>query len=757
LNNADAIFPGQPQGTQGGHRWGYAIGDNWTLTPTLINEFTIGHQSASVAFLRPARPAGLAITTNLPTDIINTAFTQGRNSPVLDISDNLTKVKGNHTFKAGTNIRSTLQYGYNYAGSGGGSTNTGVYPTASTFTANGNSVPSTIGPQNLTATQRSVFDQLYNDTLGRVDRVIQTYFSDLSTFLPSGSPRVRNFILHESGYFFQDDWRITRRLTLNLGLRYEYFGVPYERDNLQGHVDQASSIGLGYTSSNLTVVRGGQFYKTDWNNFAPRFGFAFDPKGDGKMAIRGNFGIFYDRTVGAAYNGIDSGTPGFSQNVQVFPNSAPGSDVRFSDKNLPLPAQPSAPILTLPATRSTNLFLASPDLRTGYVMSYALNVQRELFRSTILQIGWVGNRGVKLFMDQDVNQPRIYGQFQNDFREIAAFAGNTTLPVSANNVFVRTFGSAAAAVTGVGKTNLDQGRVGTVVNTLDVTNGARAATAGLSPFFFRNYPQFTQVVLGTNNGRSYYDSLQVSLRRNTGDLQYAANYTWSKSMDNISAEGNGFTTPIDNYNLGLNRARSDFDRPHSFNLSAFYAIPFGRGKRFGSSMPRLLNTAIGGWSVGVLQVAQSGQPFSVFSQRLTVAVSGNPTAGAYANYAGTDRNIGSVTRKGDGVYYFTPEQVASFSAPGAFDIGNAGRNVFRNTPFFETDASLVKKFFITETHNIQFRAEGYNIFNHPNFGFVAANLNINNPGSFGKFSQTLGTQSGSGSSRTLQLALRYDF
>ena len=140
LNNADAIFPGQPQGTQAGHRWGYAIGDNWTLTPTLINEFTIGHQSATTAFLRPGRPAGLAITTNLPTDIFNTAFTQGRNSPVLDISDNLTKVRGNHTFKAGANIRSTLQYGYNYAGSGGGATNTGVYPTASL--APGTGIPS---------------------------------------------------------------------------------------------------------------------------------------------------------------------------------------------------------------------------------------------------------------------------------------------------------------------------------------------------------------------------------------------------------------------------------------------------------------------------------------------------------------------------------------------------------------------------------------------------------------------------------------
>ena len=83
---------------------------------------------------------------------------------------------------------------------------------------------------------------------------------------------------------------------MNLGLRYEFFGVPHERDGLQGSIDQASLISLGYTSSNLTVVPKGQLYNNDWNNLAPRFGFAYDPRGDGKMAIRGNWGMFYDRT-----------------------------------------------------------------------------------------------------------------------------------------------------------------------------------------------------------------------------------------------------------------------------------------------------------------------------------------------------------------------------------------------------------------------------------------------------------------------------
>ncbi|MDQ1472590.1 MAG: hypothetical protein QOJ99_4070, partial [Bryobacterales bacterium] len=662
LNNADATYPGQPQGTQGGHRWGYAIGDNWTITPSLVNEFTIGHQSASSAFNRPARPAGPCLITNLANpDVINCAFTQGRNSPVNDITDNLTKVRGNHTFKGGTNVRSTNQYGYNYAGTGGA----GVYPNVSTGTGNGNSVPSTIGPAGLSSTQRSTFDSLYNDILGRVDRVIQSYFSDLTTFLPAGAPKVRNYIIHESGYFFQDDWKINPRLTLNLGLRYEYFGVPFERDGLQGSIDQTSQVGLGYTSSNLTVVPKGKLYNTDWNNFAPRVGFAFDPKGDGKTAIRGNWGMFYDRTVGAAFNSIDSGTPGFSANSQVFPNQG-GADVRYGDKYA-FPAQPAAPALTPPATRSTALYLANSNLRTGYVMSYGLNIQHEIARNTIFQAGYIGNRGVKLFMDVDVNQPRIYGAFQNDFRELAANL-NTPANVSSGNLFVKVFGTAASAISAVGSTNITQGRVGTIVNTIDVTNYAKYTAGGVSNYYFRNYPQFTQVVQGTNSGRSSYDSLQISLQRSAGALQFRANYTWSKSIDNISTEGNGFTTPIDSYNLALNRARSDFDRPHSLNISAFYTIPFGKGQQFGGSMPRLLDTAIGGWQIGALQIAQSGQPFSVSSQRATVAVSGVTPGNSYANYAGSDRTIGNVTRRGDGVYYFSPTEVTQFSYPDAFQI-----------------------------------------------------------------------------------------
>jgi hypothetical protein len=109
------------------------------------------------------------------------------------------------------------------------------------------------------------------------------------------------------------------------------------------------------------------------------------------------------------------------------------------------------------------------------------------------------------------------------------------------------------------------------------------------------------------------------------------------------------------------------------------------------------------------------------------------------------------------VYFFTPDEVKLFSYPAAFQIGNAGRNVFRNPPFYEVDASLSKAFHITENHKISLRGEAYNLFNHPNFGLASGNLNINTPATFGKFSSTLGTQVGGSSARLLQVSARYDF
>lgn len=736
LNTADAPYPGGIQGTQGGHRWGYGIGSDWNLTPTLVNEFRIGHQSASTAFNRPGRIAGPQILPNLYTNPILPNFAQGRNSPVLDMSDSITKIWGKHAFKAGFSYRHTLQYGYNDAG---------IYPNVSLGTGNGNLAPSAFGPQvgvlGLTTALRSRFESLYNDVLGRMDLVTQSYYSDLTKFQGPGVPRSRNFNLNESGYFFQDDWRIARNLTINVGLRYEYFAVPKESDGLQGTLDKIGNISALSQIGDLAVTKNNAWFNPDRNNFAPRIGFAYDLKGNGKTAIRGNYGVFYDRAIGATVSAADGNTPGFSFTSQVFPNSAAGSDVR-AGLGIPATAQPPAPVLTLPQTRSFTVTVFDPNLKTGYVQSFALNIQREIAKNTILEVGYVGSRGVKLFMQRDLNQTRINEDFLKSFKEIQAFQASSSAVPAASNTLVKIFGTPGAVITALGASNFTQGRVGTAADNLDRTQYTRYAAAGVSPFYLRNFPQFNQVQYGTNDGRSYYNSVQLSVRRNVGALRTAANYTFSKSVDNGSVDANGFTNTIDNFNLKLNRGRSDVDRPNVFNMSLSYTLPIGKGKAFGGSMPGWADSLVGGWDIGLLSSWQNGAPFTVSSQRATT--SGQNT---WANFTG-NRNIGGVERRNDGVFFYSAAEIGAFSYPVAGDIGNSGRNSFRNPRYFNADASLIKRFRLFEKHAITLRAEAYNVFNNANFTGISVNLDT--PASFGKFSSTT-------AARIMQVALRYDF
>ncbi|HTS65055.1 MAG TPA: TonB-dependent receptor [Candidatus Acidoferrales bacterium] len=741
LNSADASFPGQPQGTQGGRRWGVAGGWDWTVSSTIVNEFRYGHQSASVSFLRPARVDGPMYLFNLWTNPILTNFAQGRNSPVNEYTDNLTKIKGNHTFKMGGNIRFTTQWGTNDAG---------IYPNESlSYTLAGNTPPASANPPGATGTALTTFQGMYDNLLGRVGSIAQTYYSDLSTWQAPGTPRVRNFIFHEYGFFVQDDWKVSHRLTLNLGLRYDFSGVPSESNGFAGALDQSAQINTVSQISNFTIQKGKQWYNNDWNNFAPRIGFAWDPWGDGKTAIRGNYGMFYDRIIGATTSSVDGSTPGFSSALTAFPNQAAGSDVRASDKPAP-PAQPAAPVLQpLPNRSISNISIFDPNLRTGYVEMWGFNIQRTIVKDTVLQAGYVGNRGLKLFFNQDMDQVRLTPSFIADTKEIANNL-NTLGNVSPNNQLVKIFGSASAAVSALGASNFQTNQIRNITDALDQSNNSKYAAAGLSQFYLRNYPQFFQLYYGTNAGLSWYNSLQASIQHKTKSVQVRANYTFSKSMDNTNAEGNGSTDPIDSFNLNLNKGRSDFDRAHVFNFQGIYTLPIGKGHTVGGNMPRWADAMFGGWDVGGLMIWESGSALTASSGRFTM-VSYNTSS--WLNYTGGDRNIGGVQRQVanyDGVYFYDPNKYFSqFAYPGMADYGNAGRNTFRGPRFFNVDFSLVKSFAITEHKRILFRAEAYNLFNNVNFANPV--FTLTNASTFGKISNVVSNP------RLLQGALRFEF
>ena len=742
LNSAEQRYPGLPDGAQGGARWGYGIGSDWTISPSVINEFRIGYQSATAEFIRPYRTGGIAVSSNLYDNPINNALGQGRNSPVIDLTDNVTLLRGKHTFKGGFNFRRVLQYGYNYGG---------VYPNVSlSRTSPGNSIPATFGPQTLTSAQRQVFDGLFNDVLGRVGDITQTYYSDLQKFQDAGAPRVRNTVFRDLGLFFQDDYKIRRNLTLNLGVRWEYFGPPVERDALQGVFDKISNINSVANIDNFVISRSKSgWFNKDWNNFAPRVGFAWDIAGSGKTVIRANWGMFYDRMIGATTSLVDGNTPGFAQNTQTFPNS--NQPVVRTVNTLAIadfPEKPGAPITNQPVTRVPSVVVFNPNLRTGYLQQINFGVQRQVTRNTVLDVSFVRTMGTKLFGFLDLNQPRIQGDFLNGFNELEAFRATGTA-VGAGNTIARIFGGAQSAITALGGTNFQQGLAGTVADNLDRNNYQRYAAAGVSPFYLRNYPQYNQMIYGDNFHSSSYNSLQMALTHRARNAIVTVNYTYARSIDNGSNDGNGFTSPVDNFNLVNNRSRSDTDRPHVANLIGSYSLPFGKGQRFVSSANGFVHRLIGGWEIGGVSVIQSGTVFSVTGGRRTVGSALN----TYANYSG-DRTLGDTQKVGSGVLFFTPEQVTGFTFAGAGQIGNSGRNSFRGPGFFNMDVSLVKRIPVTDRMRFTFRAEMYNALNHANF--ANPGNSIVTPATFGRISATVTTSSGTGA-RVAQMALRFDF
>ncbi len=794
LNGADATYPGMPAGTQGGHRWGYAIGYDWILTSNLVNEARVGHQSATTDFLRPQRLAGPTYITNLVTDPISSAYKQGRNSPVYDIIDNMTWTKGNHIFKWGGKISLTTQLGYR---------DDGIWYNITPGIGNSNAPAVPAALSAISSTQQTQFQYLYNDILGRMDGVAHTWYSnDLQTFQDVGISRTRKHSLKEHGYYIQDDWKLTRNFTLNAGIRWELYLPPVEADGKQATVVDASQVTATNTSTALTIQRSTNWYKTDWNNFAPRVGFAWDVMGNGKTAVRGNYGLFYDRMTGSTVSLADLNTPGFSQSATIFPATLttaqlasygcnpPVGDVRFNDC-VPISAKPAAPSLTLPvATKNTSIVLFNPNLSTGYVHSFSLTVQRELMRNTILEVGYVGALGVKLFMDQDYNQLKTPGDFLTSFKDLQAFyngAGYNGALAPATDTLVKAFMNYSQsranttyapvagqpcsaqpnpllcanrqAIANLGASNIGNNMVGTAANNFDRSYYTLYSAAGIPLTYLRNYPQFGQVIVGTNAGRSYYNALQVSVRRYVGALRLNANYTFSRSIDTLNpggsatssaADGNGYASPVDNFNIRANKAISDFDHHHSLNASVIWAMPFGAGKRFGAAWPKWLDTAVGGWELGELIIVQDGAPFSVSSTRTTFSNDAN----TYANFNGPDRHIGKLIQKPDGsVWWLSAADLANFSFPNAGEYGNVGRNVFCLPGYFDIDMSLVKRFKLTERHVVTFRAEAYNLFNHANFSGLSTSLTT--PSSFGKLSSTTGPAGTS--ARNMQLTLRYDF
>ena len=512
--------------------------------------------------------------------------------------------------------------------------------------------------------------------------------------------------------FFQDDWKASRTLALNFGLRWEYnSGLTEVRDRIGTlRVGQQSAafpdapVGLVY-AGDAGVPRA--THREDYNNFAPRFGFAWDLLRDGRTSLRGGYGLFYDLLN--ALPGRDNNAPPFrilpvtrstdyanpwlGSRVNPIPQPFPYEPVQRGDR---FDFTGIAPI--------ANLTVIDHILATPYAQQWTLQLQQQLGVDWLLEAGYVGSRGVKLYQQKQVN-PAIPGP--------GATAGNT-----------------------------DRRRL------LNQNNPQNARFGGAV---------FGSILQYHSDAASGYHSMQVNVtKRFSHGFQTTHAYTWAHSIDNASDLGAGQAARIDS--ARANRGNSSYDVRHTYVITYVYEFPAPQGHR------GVLSRVLGGWGIAGVTTFASGIPINIsepddrclcnsggqrpdalgrkpefYDPRLTSAVPGRPNSWFDGTGGGLPTGAPSpfFRRVGSGVSF----------ADGAGRFGNLGRNVFYGPGRNNWDLAAFKRTRISEAHTLEFRAEFFNLLNHSQF--LNPDVNISSP----NFGRITGTQD----PRLIQLSLRYSF
>jgi hypothetical protein len=291
--------------------------------------------------------------------------------------------------------------------------------------------------------------------------------------------------------------------------------------------------------------------------------------------------------------------------------------------------------------------------------------------------------------------------------------------------------------------------------------------AGLSPFFFKPFPQFSGsfLVLDSNDSSNYHALQLIVSRKFASGITFQGSYTFGKSLDRRSfdptfsvvsrgAFQSAANSPFDDRNRRLNYARSDFDRRHIFTGYAVWDLPVGKSHSLGGSVPGWLRPVIEGWQLNGAFTAESGRPFTVYSgfNQFTNVVS------SPANCSGCSHSMGHVNKNsaafGGVPGFFDASEIAKFSQPGLGELGNTGRNFFTGPRFFNIDAAVLKRTKIGESRNLELRLEVFNLTNTPSFGFPGAVIPAieSTSASFGRIRDNVDSVS-----RKLRIGIKFNF
>jgi hypothetical protein len=476
--------------------------------------------------------------------------------------------------------------------------------------------------------------------------------------------------------YLQDDWRLTKKLTINLGLRYDLDQPRTERYDRMNYFDPAAKSPLADRVPGFSHLTGGlvfvgvngrprsQYFR-DNNNLAPRVGFAYQAAKN--TSIRGGWGNIYAISLQQAHGtvgpfGFRTQTPWVSSLDGITPNNLISNPFPAGFQATPGSTQ------GLLTQAGANIQAPVQETLTPYSMQWNFNIQQNLPGEILLEAAYVGTRGLQLSRNDESG----LSLNQLDPKHMALGA---QLNQTVDNPF---FG---------------------IVNS-GVLAAARISRAQL----LRPYPQFTDIIpLYSTGASSNYHALQVSFsKRFSRGFQFEGSYTWAKAIQEALSH-------VDSYYMRASRSLADYDIAHRFVASYIYELPFGRGRRFGTDWNRAVNAVLGGWQVNGFTNYQSGTPLSI---------SGNNVAGLF-NPRGLANNNGQSAKlsgdvKGRLLRYF---DTSVFSQPAAFTFGNTQPTSpdLRSPDLRNWDLSLFKEFDLREGLRLQFRTEAFNAFNRVRF------------------------------------------
>jgi hypothetical protein len=767
----------QPEGVTGRRVLIQAVPQNGVLavqsllTPSLLNEFKFGYNSAytringeaptiagfdlssavinisgnTANFSLPGQ--GSNAGTAVPGGLVRAnSATNGRGQPYtpysLSLVDSVNWTNGNHNAKFGGEIRFIRLYTDRLGGT------TYTYSNLTNF---------------LTNTPQSI-----------------QFLGDVSAPSPFNNGATGQRFAKQEYYitYAEDEWKLRPNLTLNYGLRYEYYTPLREDRNLQVLFDIRNGVLRPPTES---------AFQSSKTNFGPRISMTWSPSpngdgffGGGRTVLRGGFGIFYG--------------PGQTED-QIQPIESDRISSTFTSNPifsggpaLAFPLDPAAAVafFTNPANvnrRSYQPRAYAPEYKIPEkVYQYTVSLQQELFSGTVLTAAYVGSQGRNLFLRSIANK---------------ILPGQTTVPNTVT-VLPSGFGVVNLANAGGNITSVVQPiREFSIINGLSVLN------------------PFAEVDYKTSGGEDSYNALQMTLaRRITSGLTLNSQYTFSRSFGNTAGSNEARTAAVPD-NFDADRGYNNFDVRHTFNFSALYKLPFGKGTHheFGS----VGNALLGDWEVGGIVNARSGLPIEIGITRpdvvmqcaaatCPVTINGsaatvpqgfvaNLTSGALPTGfigvvntpgGGASRNVRRPNLiSGVNPYLNNDRSLinpAAFSIPLPGTFGDLARNALRGPNFKQFDLVFNKRFPITESTNLEFRTEIFNIFNNTNFAVPSTTLNNALPsissagvvspgglqpgngfsqsqagGTFGLLRQTVERTVGLGTNRQIQFALRLNF